>query len=79
MSEITLEVGKTYDVRDPEYVINEGNSPFETIIDYNEGEFFCFVGEHYGTYTAFGKEYDLEDSPYDLVREVTEATTSKQE
>lgn len=74
MSEIQLEVGKVYEVRDPEYAISQGVSPTETIIGYREGSYFSFIGDHYGTYTPEGKEYDLEESPFDLVKEVTNSS-----
>lgn len=81
MSEITLQVGKTYEVRDIVTAVEMKIPPIHKIIEDKGGEDFPMVSDYGYNFNRNGLAVGKKSlkSPADLVREVTEATTSKQE
>ncbi|MCF0059906.1 hypothetical protein MUK70_11705 [Dyadobacter chenwenxiniae] len=69
MSEIQLEVGKTYEVREPEICDLQGNYFYVKIVSEYDG---IFTGDDENEYFPNGRFLAFEgECYYDLVKEVT--------
>lgn len=70
MEQIKLEVGRFYQVRNPERAKHKGRDVVVKIIG-KEQPSYPFRGDNGELYREDGRIYVGLDSPYDLVREVT--------
>jgi hypothetical protein len=72
MSNIKLEVGKTYEVRDPQKVKSEGHHTTDKIVEDRGPDYhFRYKSENGDVYSENGHYYRSSQSDFYLVREVT--------